>query len=85
MNEQTETLIAIGASVAAHCQPCLQHHVAHAQDLGIANDQIRHAIQIGRMVGRGAASALQQYEKQLFEESAQKTGCCGGGEGGCCS
>ena len=27
MDERTKELIAIGASVGAHCQPCLTYHV----------------------------------------------------------
>lgn len=83
MNTETEELIALGASAAAHCQPCLQHHVARAKELGIAEDAVRHAIEIGRMVSRGAESALLQYEKQLFADPAEaKSDCCG--DTGCC-
>lgn len=83
MNEQIEELIALGASAAAHCQPCLQHHVARAMELGIPNEDIRHAVEIGRMVSRGAESALLQYEKLLFADpSKDSSACCGGS--GCC-
>ena len=33
MDEKTKELIAIGASVSAHCQPCLTYHVAKAKEL----------------------------------------------------
>lgn len=83
MNPQTEELIALGASAAAHCQPCLQHHVAHARELEIPEEDIRHAIEIGRMVSRGAESALCQFEKQLFADQTEEgSSCCGGS--GCC-
>lgn len=81
MNELTEELIALGASVAAHCQPCLEHHVARATELGVPEAEIRHAIEIGRMVARGADSAIKQAEEQLF--SGEPSGCCGG-SGKCC-
>ena len=35
MEEKTKELIAIGASVGAHCQPCLSYHVNKAKELGI--------------------------------------------------
>lgn len=44
MNEKTKELIAIGASVAGHCQPCLTHHLDHAKRLGIGEDDIREAV-----------------------------------------
>ncbi len=35
MDEQTKELVAIGASVAANCYPCMKHHLAKCEDLGI--------------------------------------------------
>jgi AhpD family alkylhydroperoxidase len=35
MDERTRELIAIGASVGAHCQPCLTYHVEKARELGM--------------------------------------------------
>ncbi len=32
MDEQTKELVAIGASVAANCYPCMKHHLAKVVD-----------------------------------------------------
>jgi AhpD family alkylhydroperoxidase len=50
MDEKTKELIAIGASVAGHCQPCLIFHVDQAKRLGIGADDIREAVAVDRMV-----------------------------------
>ena len=82
MTLETEELIALGASVAAHCTPCLNHHFAKAREMGLAEEDIRHALEIGRMVARGADSVTQSFEKQLLESNATEGECCSGS--GCC-
>ncbi|MEI6278179.1 MAG: carboxymuconolactone decarboxylase family protein [Verrucomicrobiae bacterium] len=83
MNEKIQELIALGASAAAHCQPCLQHHLARSREIGLTGDEIRQAIEIGRMIERGAVSAFRQVEKQLLEPSGtEASGCCGSAD--CC-
>lgn len=82
MTLETEELIALGASVAARCQPCLHHHIAKAREMGLTEEDIRHALAIGRMVARGADSALLSYEQQPLESCADEDSCCGGS--GCC-
>lgn len=82
MNLETEELIALGAAVAARCQPCLQHHIAQAREMGLAEEDILHALEIGRMVAKGADSAMLELEKQLLAEPAN-SGCCSS-DSGCC-
>ena len=85
MDERTKELIAIGASIGAHCQPCLQYHVRAAADLGIAPEEIRQAIEVGQMVERGAMAAMRKFaDSALNAGQAQGEGCCSGGKSGCC-
>lgn len=65
MNERTRELIAIGASVSAHCQPCLMYHVTKARELGITEEEIQAAIATGHLVEKGAMSAMKQVTSQL--------------------
>lgn len=77
MNDKVKELIAVGASVSAHCQPCLVYHVAKAKKLGIAEDEIREAIAVGHLVGKGAMSAMQQFAAGVLEGGvSQASGCC---------
>lgn len=88
MDEKTKELIAIGASVGAHCQPCLTYHVAKARELGIDDEMIRAAIETGHMVEKGAMSAMRKFSADVLRpQSANETSSCSGGNqqgGSCC-
>ncbi len=66
MDERTKELIAIGASVGAHCQPCLTYHVEKARELGIDDEEIRAAIETGHMVEKGAMSAMKKFSANIL-------------------
>lgn len=67
MDESLKELVAIGASVGAHCQPCLDHHIRSAMALGIASADIREAIAIGHTVEKGAMAAMRKYSAAAAE------------------
>ncbi len=48
MDPLTKELVAIAASVAARCQPCFDHHLKKARELGGPDADIKEAIIIGR-------------------------------------
>ena len=89
MDEKMKELIAVGASIGAHCQPCLMYHFAKAKEIGIEEDQIREAIAVGQMVEKGAMSAMKQFAAGIFDSpAAAGGGCCGNGKSkgkGCCA
>lgn len=66
MDEQTKELIAIGASVGAHCQPCLTWHVDKAREMGIDDETIREAIATGHMVEKSAMSAMRKFSDVIL-------------------
>jgi AhpD family alkylhydroperoxidase len=61
LDERTLRLIAIGASISANCQPCLQINVAEALKNGAQDNEIAEAIQVGKMVRSGAASKMDKF------------------------
>jgi AhpD family alkylhydroperoxidase len=61
LDRRTRRLIAIGASLSANCQPCLQINAAKALGEGIPSQEIAEAIEIGKMVRQGAASKMDNY------------------------
>lgn len=75
MDEHTKELIAIGASVGAHCQPCLAYHVEKAREMGISEEDIRASIDTGHMVEKGAMSAMRKFSASLLEPAP--AGSCG--------
>jgi AhpD family alkylhydroperoxidase len=73
MDERTKELIAIGASVGAHCQPCLSYHVEKSRELGINDEDILTAIETGHMVEKGAMSAMRKFSASILDASASGT------------
>ncbi len=75
MDEHVRELIAIGASVSAHCQPCLSHHLEKARELGISDEEILAAIETGQMVSRGAMNAMGAFSASLVKPAATACRC----------
>ena len=80
LDERMMRLIAVGASIAANCQPCLQTNAAKALESGASEQEIAEAIWVGTMVRRGAASKMDKYAASLNQavplaESLSDEGC----------
>lgn len=80
MNEQTGTmteaikeLVAIGASVGAHCQPCLEYHIQAAVEIGVSEADIRAAVAVGQTVEKGAMAAMKKFSAEAVEEILSAT------------
>ncbi len=67
MENNLKELIAIGASIAANCQPCLEYHVAKAKELGACPEDIRQAAAMGRLVRNGAAKKMDEFAPAVLE------------------
>jgi len=73
-------LIAVGASVAANCQPCLEHNVSTALKCGAEGQEIAEAIEVGKRVRQGAAAKIDKFAIGLNNAarttaSATENGC----------
>ena len=69
LDEHFMRLIAVGASVAANCQPCLEINITKAKECGADEDELAQAIWVGRMVRRGAASKMDKFIASLVKPS----------------
>jgi len=65
IDNKLKELIAIGASVSANCHPCIKYHINKARELVIDDDQIRQAIEVGKMVRKGAAGEMDKLISTL--------------------
>jgi AhpD family alkylhydroperoxidase len=83
LDDRTRKLIAIGASVACNCHPCIEYHLGEAQSIGIEMALIEEAIDAGKAVRTGAASSMDRLASQLAgrKGAALQTACSGSG---CC-
>jgi len=64
MDEKMKELIAVGAAVTSGCVPCLDFHCKKSLMLGATRDEIKEAVEVGRMVRRGA--------KRVWDKAANK-------------
>ena len=70
MDEKTKELVAMGAAAAANCHPCMDHHLAKCDELGIPHDEVAEAIKVGLMVNHGAERAIRKHARELLGESS---------------
>lgn len=68
MNNEMKELIAIGASVACNCHPCVKYHTGKAKDLNMQPELIQQAIEVGKMVRQGAAGQMDELLKELSKD-----------------
>ncbi len=82
MSERIKELVAIGASITANCQPCLQFHVEKAIGLGSGPEEIATAIEVGKKVRKGASGKMDAYAASVLLTGPAPAGkpdsaCCG--------
>jgi len=81
LDNQTKALIAVGVSVAANCQHCLEYNVGTALQCGATSQQIAEAVEVGRRVRLGAASKIDRLAATLDDAVDPSTdiveGSCG--------
>jgi AhpD family alkylhydroperoxidase len=70
VDEHVKELIAMGASAAANCHPCIDHHLAKCDVLGIDREEVAAAVKVGLMVNRGAENAIRKKARELLGEAA---------------
>ncbi len=83
LDNRTKKLIAVGASIAANCKPCLEYHLNKAIEDGVDRKEIMEAIEVAKMVRQGAASHMDRLLADLdlgapADEGVpnSKSGCC---------
>jgi len=82
LSEKVKELVAVGASITANCQPCLQYHSEKAQAGGAESWEIAAAIEVGKRVRKGASAKMDQFSSTLKETQPAPAGasgspCCG--------
>ncbi len=62
-------LVAIGASAAANCHSCMDHHLAKCDQLGVPREEILDAVKVGLMVNHGAEKNIRKHARELLGEA----------------
>lgn len=87
LTAQQSELVAIGASIACNCIPCVKFHVQKGRQVGLSEEVIREAVEIAdtvrqvpaRRVLEAAAAALGRERPGASEPRGKP--CCGGAAG----
>jgi len=82
LNEKVKELVAVGASITANCQPCLQYHTEKALASGADGWEVKAAVEVGKQVRKGASAKMDQFSSNLKETNPVTAGavgspCCG--------
>jgi AhpD family alkylhydroperoxidase len=75
-------LVAMGAAVAANCEPCLQHHYQQAQQLGVSKADMARAVETAAKVKDSPHQAILRLADRLTGSVLGRPGdtadpCCG--------
>jgi len=71
-DDRIRELIAVGTAIGANCHPCLRYHTAKARDIGIPNDEIAQAIEVGKGIRKGAQGSIDKLVDELLSENRTK-------------
>lgn len=63
-------LVAIGAAIAANCEPCLKYHYDAAQKLGVSTQDMRSAVDLAQKVKDTPARAMLALAERYLEPKA---------------
>lgn len=83
MDRKIEEMIALGASYALNCQPCMEYHRKKAVEAGVTDEEMRAALRVADAVKAGAGKKARSYAESMFGEVASDRCCPVGSE--CCS
>ncbi len=67
LDDKTKELIAVGASITAGCQFCLEYHTGKAKQYGATDDEIMGAIAIAKLVRAGSATEMDGFVGKFAE------------------
>lgn len=71
LNTQQRELIAIGASVAGNCLPCLRYHFAEAVKAGCTLEGITEAIELSKMVKQRPIKDIYHLADELLQRERE--------------
>ena len=81
MDTKVRELVALGASYALNCRPCMEFHKKLAVEAGLTDEEMLAAIRVAEAVRKGAGKRTREYADGLFgavkeERYAAGSACC---------
>ncbi len=80
---QVAELVAIGAAIAANCEPCFKYHYDQAKKLGVSEPDMRYAVDLAQKVKDTPARAMLKLAERYLGNATQESqaiadACCTG-------
>jgi AhpD family alkylhydroperoxidase len=78
-----EELVAIGAAIAANCQPCVTFHIRQGRESGLTDTQLRAAVAVAQKVKETPARLVLETADRLLARDERTpaepapSACCG--------
>lgn len=77
-------LVAIGAAIAANCEPCFKHHFQQARKLGVSREDMMRAVRTAQSVKEAPAKSMLDLAHRYLEGESvalpvvqtAKSNCC---------
>ncbi len=70
---QVAELVAIGAAIASHCEPCFKYHYDQARKLGVSDLDMRYAVDLAQKVKDTPARAMLNLAERYLGPATQET------------
>jgi AhpD family alkylhydroperoxidase len=78
--EAIQELVAIGAAIAANCEPCFKYHFDQARKLGVSKEDVARAVATAQMVKEAPARSIlevaERYTGAKVSPNAAPSACC---------
>jgi AhpD family alkylhydroperoxidase len=78
-------LVAIGAAIAANCEPCFKYHYTQAQKLGVSSLDMARAVAMAHAVKEAPARAILELAERTLGCSVLPQEAGAPGAGTCCA
>lgn len=75
LDSREREFVALGASLAANCLPCIEYHILQARRAGISDAQIREAVELADTVRQVPARQVLSKADALLERAPGGEAC----------
>ncbi len=84
LDNQVREQIAIGVSVVAKCQPCLQYHLKEARRFGVTDKEIEFVIKLARQIRSVSEQKMDEFVGNALNNEGEETSVAAVEAQGCC-
>lgn len=71
LDDKTIELAGISASIAGGCRPCLDYHYKRAIEIGCTVEQVKEAIELGKMIKQRPINDIYEHAEKLMNTNNQ--------------